>query len=204
LLKAAIARTAWIPTELALHALRAIHRDRVFSTFRLLLDFAEIDPNPARDKRVKLPKVVGEEPSPPSAKQVLAILDNITDKPKILPLVLMEQTAIEPGVVASLEWGDVDIAENRLRLKRRNVKGNTSARARSPQVPGWLMELIEETCPMEDRTADRRVFPGLTPDALRNAMGAPAGPRGSRTSLPMTFATAGCRSGTVKGYRPPS
>jgi hypothetical protein len=101
---------------------------------------------------------------------VLAILDNITDKRKIRPLVLMEQTAIQPGVVASLEWGDVDIAENRLRLKRRNVKGNTSVRARSPQVPEWLMDVIEGTCPLDDRTADRRVFPGLTEDALRSAV----------------------------------
>lgn len=143
---------------------------RYFSTFRLLLDFAGVDPNPARDKRVKLPKVVSDEPCPPTAKQVLAILDHITDRPKVLPLVLMEQTAIEPGVVASLEWGDVDVAENRLRLKRRNVKGNSSARARSPQVPAWLMEVIEDTCPLDDRVADRRVFPGLSADALRNAM----------------------------------
>jgi integrase len=133
---------------------------RYWGTFRLLLDFAGVEPNPARDKRIKLPSVVINEPTPPTAKQVLAILDNIADKPKILPLVVMEQIAIEPGVVASLEWGDVDVAENRFRLKRRNVKGNTSVRARSPQVPGWLMDVIEDTCPLEDRTAERRVFPG--------------------------------------------
>ena len=63
------------------------------------------------------------------------------------------------------------MAENRLRLKRRNVKGGTSTRARSPQVPGWLMEVIEDSCPLEDRTAERRVFPCLSADALRNAMG---------------------------------
>ena len=42
--------------------------------FRLVLDHAEIDPNPARDPRVKLPKQVREEPNPPSAEHTEAIL----------------------------------------------------------------------------------------------------------------------------------
>jgi integrase len=73
------------------------------------------------------------------------------------------------------------VAENQLRLRRRNVKGSTSTRARWVQVPGWLMELICDLCPIEDRTADRRVFVGLSADAMRNAMG-----RACRTAgLPM-------------------
>src|SRR5262249_25593253 len=42
-------------------------------TFRLLLDYASVDPNPARDPRVKLPKRVREEPTPPPAEHVEAI-----------------------------------------------------------------------------------------------------------------------------------
>lgn len=34
-------------------------------TFRLLLDYAQVEPNPARDPRVKLPKQVREEPTRP-------------------------------------------------------------------------------------------------------------------------------------------
>lgn len=41
--------------------------------FRLLLDYAQVDPNPARDPRVKLPKQVREEPNPPTGEQFLAI-----------------------------------------------------------------------------------------------------------------------------------
>jgi hypothetical protein len=37
-------------------------------TFRLLLDYAAVEPNPARDPRVKLPKQTREEPNPPSAE----------------------------------------------------------------------------------------------------------------------------------------
>ena len=43
-------------------------------TFRLLLDFAAVEPNVARDPRVKLPKQTREEPNPPTAEHVEAIL----------------------------------------------------------------------------------------------------------------------------------
>jgi hypothetical protein len=36
--------------------------------FKLLLDYCGCDPNPARDKRVKLPRQVTEEVSPPTAR----------------------------------------------------------------------------------------------------------------------------------------
>jgi integrase len=142
---------------------------RYFRTFRLLLDFAGVDPNPARDKRVKLPTIIDEEPNPPTEKQFLAILDAI---PVLwpLPLVTIEQTAMTVGETASLAWGDVDVAESRFRLKRRNVKGARAARARWVQVPRWLMDVIETTCAFEDRTAERVVFPGFTADAAKNAM----------------------------------
>jgi integrase len=38
------------------------------------------------------------------------------------------------------------------------------------KVPVWLMDEIAASCPPEDRTADRRVFPGFTADAAKNAM----------------------------------
>jgi len=142
---------------------------RYVATLRLLLDYAGVEPNPARDKRVKLPTIVVEEPQPPTAKQFLAILDK-TPAVHRLAFVLIEQTAMTVGETHTLEWGDVDVAGGRLRLRRRNVKGQIRSRARSPQVPGWLMELLEESCPLDDRTAERRVFPGFTPDLAKNVM----------------------------------
>src|SRR6185503_18640238 len=47
-------------------------------TLRQVLDFAGCDPNPARDKRVKLPEVVPEEIRPPTGKQFLAVLDKLS------------------------------------------------------------------------------------------------------------------------------
>jgi hypothetical protein len=47
---------------------------------RLLFDFAAVDPNPARDPNVRLPKHVHVEPTPPFAEHVLAILDELGRK----------------------------------------------------------------------------------------------------------------------------
>jgi integrase len=61
--------------------------------FRLLLDYAGCDPNPARDPRVKLPKRTREEPQPPPAEQLTAILEALG--PRWRPLfVTIEQGAL--------------------------------------------------------------------------------------------------------------
>jgi integrase len=139
---------------------------RYVTTLRQLLDFAGVDPNPARDRRVKLPAIVTEEPTPPSAKQFLTILENVPAK-WVLPLIVMEQTAIRVGEAHSLAWGDVDVAGSQFRLRGGETK---SRRARWVQVPEWLMEEIAATCPLEDRSAERRVFPGFSADVAKNVM----------------------------------
>jgi hypothetical protein len=37
-------------------------------------------------------------------------------------------------------------------------------------VPEPLMAEVAATCPREDRTPERRVFPGFTPDVAKNVM----------------------------------
>jgi integrase len=49
------------------------------------------------------------------------------------------------------------------------VKGQIGSRARWVQVPRWLMDVIKDTCPFDDRTPERPVFGG-TPDVYRNVM----------------------------------
>jgi integrase len=142
---------------------------KYFNVFAQVLDFAGLEPNPARDRRVKLPTIAQDEPEPPTGKQFLAILDNVGER-WTLPLLVMEQCAMHVEETLSLAWGDVDTAELRFRLRRRNVKGGRSVRARSPQVPDFLMDAIAATCPLEDRTAERKVFAGLSDDAARSAM----------------------------------
>jgi integrase len=126
--------------------------------FRLLLEFAACDPNPARDPRVKLPKQIREEPSPPPANHVEAILEAMSDRYRLL-FVTIEQGALRLGEAVSLRWGDVDAAGLRLRLPRSATKRD---QARWVYLPEWLIEAIEQTCPLEDRTPERRVFQGVT------------------------------------------
>ena len=66
---------------------------------------------------MKLPKHVREEPDPPSAEHVLAILDKLGRKWRLM-FVTIEQGALRVGEAANLKWGDVDVPGLRLRLPR--------------------------------------------------------------------------------------
>ena len=134
--------------------------------FRLLLDHADVDPNPARDARVKLPKRVREEPTPPPAEHVEAILASLGAKWKLM-FVTIEQGALRLGEAVGLRWADVDAAGLRLRLPRSATKRD---RARWIYLPEWLMEAIEATCPLEDRVPERKVFQGITEASAYQAM----------------------------------
>jgi integrase len=134
--------------------------------FRLLLDYCGVDPNPARDPRVKLPKRSRVEPSPPSAEYLLAILDAMGERWRLL-FVTIEQGALRLGEAVHLRWADVDAAGLRLRLPRSATKRD---HARWVYLPEWLMEAIEQTCPLEDRTPERLVFQGMTEATAYQAM----------------------------------
>jgi len=135
------------------------------ATLRLILDHAGVEPNPARDKRVKLPRVEKEEVAPPSGEQVEAIFAHVPERRR-LPLRVLEQTGMRVGELSQLEWRDVDVAGSRFRLRQ----GKTPSARRWVAVPSWLMVEIQESCPPDDRTPERRVFPGQTVAALQGLM----------------------------------
>jgi integrase len=134
-------------------------------TLRQVLDFAGADPNPARDKRVKLPRGEIDVPEPPSEATVVAIVANAPPKWR-LALQVLEQTGMRAGELAKLEWQDLDLSQSRFRIRQ----GKTRAARRWVAVPEWLMEDIAATCPLDDRTPERRVFPGATRQVLGMAM----------------------------------
>jgi integrase len=135
-------------------------------SLRMLFDFIGLEPNAARDHRVKKPKQVREEPQPPSAEHTLAILEALGEKWRLL-FVTIEQGALRLGEAVSLRWGDVDAANLRLRLPRSATKRD---QARWVYLPEWLIEAIEAACPLEDRTPERRVFQGFTEASAYQAM----------------------------------
>jgi integrase len=114
---------------------------------------------------VRLPRIEQAVVEPPTAEQVEAILERVGDR-WCLPLRTLEQSGMRVGELATLEWRDVDVAGSRFRIRH----GKTTAARRWVAVPAWLMVEIQATCPLEDRTADRRVFPRFSVDGAEKAM----------------------------------
>jgi integrase len=134
-----------------------------------VLDYAEIDPNPARHKTVKLPYADVEEATPPSAEHFLAIVERLSPRLR-LPTVFLEQTAARVSELRVWEWQDVDVQGSRIRS--RGVKGRRGTRrVLWRQVPPWLMEVLLQAVPPDDRTAERKLFPGLSEGTMRDAIG---------------------------------
>jgi integrase len=133
---------------------------------RLLFDYIDVADNPGRDPRVRLPKRVREEPQPPTADQFMAILEALPARWRLL-FVVIEQGALRLGEAVGLRWGDFDAANLRLRLPRSRTKRD---KARWVYLPDWLIDAIEMTCPLEDRTPERLVFQGITEATAYQAM----------------------------------
>jgi len=138
---------------------------RYLATLRAVLDFAGVDPNPARDGRVRLPREESVPVDPPSAQDVDTIIANVPARWR-LPLRVLEQTGMRIGELTALAWGDVDETGLRFRVKA----GKTAAARRWVQVPEWVMIEVAGLCPREDRTPDRRVFLGFSADVAKNVM----------------------------------
>lgn len=148
-----------------------------WQAFEQLLDYAGADPNPARSRRVKLPKLKKTPPTVPTAEHVTTMLRRVAAK-YVLPMVLLEQTAVRVESIETLAWGNIDIAGGRLRITEKGRK------IRWVEIPRWLMRQLEQTCPLEDRLAERRLFPGVSAEGLRHAM------------------SKACRLGKIPHYHP--
>lgn len=156
--RAQVAR--WVAAGLAPKSVR----ERV-SVLRQVLDFADIDPNPARHRTVKLPARTETELVLPSASEVVVLVTGLPAKYR-LPFVILEQTAMRVGEVVSLARDDVDAAGLRFRVKAVNRKGvRGSRRARFVPVPSWLMEVVATSLPLRGQ-----LFPDLVADGLRASM----------------------------------
>ena len=99
-------------------------------TLRQVLDSVGAEPNPATDKRVKLPRIERTVLDPPSESEVAAIIGNAPPKWR-MALCVLEQTGMRAGELAQLEWQDVDEANSRFRIRG----GKTSSARRWVAVP---------------------------------------------------------------------
>lgn len=137
---------------------------RWVSIIQQTLDYAGVEPNPAR-RKLRLPAKPRSVPDPPSSVQVAAILNALSSRFR-LPVALLEATGMRVGELVALAWGDVDIAGSRFRI----AEGKTRSARRYVPVPPELMLLVDETLPPEDRSPERRVFPSLTRGTVGEAM----------------------------------
>jgi integrase len=127
------------------------------ATLRLVLDFVGVDPNPARDQHLRLPRGEREIPQPPSGREVAAIIAAAPERRRLL-LEVLAGTGMRVGEVCDLEWQDVDLAGSRFRIRH----GKTTAARRWVPVSADLIAAVDATLPEDDRTATRRVFQGAT------------------------------------------
>jgi integrase len=146
--------------------LKASSVRQYLSTLRAVFDHAGLtgEANPARDPRLRLPRQEHEVVEPPSAADVEKIIAKAPKRWR-LGLRTLAETGMRVGEAHALEWQDVDVDGSRFRIRH----GKTAAR-RFVAVPPALMDEITATTPPDDRTPERRVFPGFTPSAAKNVM----------------------------------
>jgi integrase/recombinase XerC len=133
----------------------------------MILDFAAIDPNPARDKvTVRLPREAKTEIVPPTAEHVLAVHGLLPTRYR-LPLLVLDATGMRLGELQGLRWGDVDEQRGRWRVSAAMSKTST---ARWVNVPPAVFDAVMALVARDDRVPDRPVFQGFGGDRFRTAI----------------------------------
>jgi len=135
-----------------------------------VLDYAGVKDNPARDRvHVRLPREERQEPTPPTADQIEAVLP-LMPRHYALAVLVLDATGMRVGELEEkgLQCGDLDEPNTRWRIRRAVEKGR---RGRWVSLPHDLFAAVVATLPpREDRSPDGPVFPGLTQERLRTAI----------------------------------
>jgi integrase len=126
------------------------------STLAQVLDHLDVEPNPVRSKKVRLPVKEKHEIEPPSTAEWAAARTKLSKK-HLLVVRLMECCALRVGEALALTYGDVDWSTSRIRVSRARTK--TRSGQRWLPVPEQLLDQVDALVPLEDRHPDRRVFP---------------------------------------------
>lgn len=135
----------------------------------MVLDFAGIDPNPARDRvQVRLPLEEPEEPEPSNADAVEAV-GWLLKPDYLLALLVLDWTGCRVGELEAARVGDLDEERNAWLVRAAISK---TRRPRWVELPDDLHAAMIERLPAhEDRDTDGPLFPGVTADRLRMAIG---------------------------------
>ena len=127
-----------------------------------------IEPNPARDRRVRLPQEEERELVPPEAEHVEAVYATLPQAHR-LALLWLDWSGARVSSVDLLLVSDYDEPRGRVRLRKEITEnaaralGRSASRARSA--------LSDSLGPREDRNPDARIFAASGADALRTSIG---------------------------------
>ncbi len=139
---------------------------KTLSTLAQVLDFAKVEPNPARDPSIKLPREAKVEPKPPTAEHVEAVVRLLPIAYR-LPALVLDATGMRVGELDALTWGDVDEYERRWRVSGSVAK---TGQARWVPVPDVVLDAVVALLAREDRDLSASPFVGFTADRLRTAI----------------------------------
>lgn len=133
----------------------------------MLYDQHGIDPNPLRDKRVKLPHERKADLIVPLAGHLEAVAAMLPPK-HLLPYLMIDWTGLRLGALEEAKVRDLDERRQAF-LARASVAKN--------EKPVWLAlhdvlfeALLAQLPPHEDRDLDAQLFPGFVGANLRTAI----------------------------------
>ena len=123
------------------------------------LDHVQLDPNPARDRRIRLPRQRRVQIAPPETDHVEAVVRALPSRYR-LPVLALDATGMRISELVELTWGDIDEHAGRWR-----VRPDTSKTG----MPRWIdpidLDIHAAVCaltPREDRDLAARVSTTLT------------------------------------------
>ena len=135
---------------------------------QMVLDHAGVQPNPARDRMVRLPREDAEEINPPTAEHLLTVYRRLPEVHR-LPLLWLDWSGARVASVDLTTVGDYDEPRRRVRLRKTTTK---TGKALWVELPPELAEAIEAKLPHRRfRDPEARLFTGSGADALRTAIG---------------------------------
>jgi integrase len=132
-----------------------------------VLDEVGVDPNPARDRRVRLPHEEPAEIEPPTSEHVVRVFHLLAPAYR-LPLLWLDWSGARVASVETVCVGDYDEPARRVRLRAATTK---TRNALWVELPDPLANAIEARLPpREDRDPSAPLFPGVSADRLRTAI----------------------------------